>query len=54
MESGGAGAKGHLEDSGESGPNSGLLGERFAPDNGGIAADRIERVLVKDGCHGFI
>ena len=47
-------AEGLLEDSGESGADGDLFDDRFAADNSGITADEIERVLVEDGCHGFI
>ena len=46
--------RGLLKDSGERGTNGGLLGDWLAPDNGGITADEIKRVLVEKGCHGFI
>ena len=42
-------AEGLLQDSGESGANGGLFDDRFTEDNGGITADKIERVLVEDG-----
>lgn len=46
--------RGLLEDRGEGGANGGFVGDRLAADNGGIAADEAEGVLVEDGRHSFV
>lgn len=43
-----------LEDSGEGGADGGLLGDRKAADDGGVAAGEIQGVLVEDGSHCFV
>jgi hypothetical protein len=45
---------GLLEDRGEGGADGGLVGGGLAADNGSIAADEAEGVLIEDGRHGFI
>ena len=47
-------ADGLLKDSGEGRAGGDLLGDRQAADDGGIAADEAEGVLVEDGGHRFI